>query len=151
MWGRTPQRHMVSPEKNPPTDWDVESGKNVKWKANVGSKSYGNHQRAELHSWQPAVPYHAHQTMVYKWEPDKWYRLKLRVDQQGEKALVRGKVWPRDGQEPADWTLTMESALPNGSGSPGLFGNSLVTPFQSFVYYDNIQVSDNKQGHANAQ
>ena len=42
MWGRTPQRHMVSPEKNPPTEWDVESGKNVKWKANVGSKSYGN-------------------------------------------------------------------------------------------------------------
>jgi outer membrane protein assembly factor BamB len=42
MWGRTPQRHMVSPEKNPPTDWDVESGKNIKWKAAVGSKSYGN-------------------------------------------------------------------------------------------------------------
>jgi hypothetical protein len=42
MWGRTPQRHMVSPEKNAPTEWDVESGKNVKWKANVGSKSYGN-------------------------------------------------------------------------------------------------------------
>jgi outer membrane protein assembly factor BamB len=41
-WGRPPQRHMVSPEKNPPTDWDVESGKNVKWKATVGSKSYGN-------------------------------------------------------------------------------------------------------------
>ncbi len=42
MWGRTPQRHMVSPEKNPPIDWNVESGKNVKWKAAVGSKSYGN-------------------------------------------------------------------------------------------------------------
>lgn len=42
MWGRTPQRHMVSPEKNPPIEWNVESGKNVKWKANVGSKSYGN-------------------------------------------------------------------------------------------------------------
>jgi outer membrane protein assembly factor BamB len=42
MWGRTPQRHMVSPEKNPPTDWDVESGRNIKWKAHVGSKSYGN-------------------------------------------------------------------------------------------------------------
>ena len=42
MWGRTPQRHMVSPEKNPPTEWDIESGKNVKWKAHVGSKSYGN-------------------------------------------------------------------------------------------------------------
>jgi outer membrane protein assembly factor BamB len=42
MWGRTAQRHMVSPEKNPPTDWDVESGKNIKWKAAIGSKSYGN-------------------------------------------------------------------------------------------------------------
>ena len=42
MWGRTPQRHMVSPERSAPTDWDVESGKNVKWKASVGSKSYGN-------------------------------------------------------------------------------------------------------------
>jgi outer membrane protein assembly factor BamB len=42
MWGRTNDRNMVTPEKNPPTDWDVESGKNIKWKAAVGSKSYGN-------------------------------------------------------------------------------------------------------------
>src|SRR5262245_53021357 len=42
MWGRTRERHMVSSEKNPPTEWDIESGKNLKWKAAVGSKSYGN-------------------------------------------------------------------------------------------------------------
>src|ERR1041385_1828402 len=42
MWGRTPSRNMVSPEKNPPVDFDFEKGKNIKWKAAVGSKSYGN-------------------------------------------------------------------------------------------------------------
>jgi outer membrane protein assembly factor BamB len=42
MWGRTPTRNMVSPDKNPPTDWDVDTGKNIKWVANLGSKSYGN-------------------------------------------------------------------------------------------------------------
>ncbi len=42
MWGRTPQRDMVSPDKNPPTDWDVATGKNVLWSAALGSKSYGN-------------------------------------------------------------------------------------------------------------
>ncbi len=42
MWGRTPSRNMVTPEKNPPTEFNVEDGKNVKWKAQVGSKSYGN-------------------------------------------------------------------------------------------------------------
>ena len=42
MWGRTPQRNMISPEKDPPTDWDVKTGKNVLWSASLGSKSYGN-------------------------------------------------------------------------------------------------------------
>src|SRR6185437_13119378 len=42
MWGRTPSRNMITPEKNPPVDFDFESGKNIKWKSPVGSKSYGN-------------------------------------------------------------------------------------------------------------
>ena len=42
MWGRTPERNMVSPEKDPPTDWDVKTGKNILWTASLGSKSYGN-------------------------------------------------------------------------------------------------------------
>ena len=42
MWGRTPQRNMVSPEKNAPTEWDVSSGVNIKWTAQLGSQSYGN-------------------------------------------------------------------------------------------------------------
>jgi outer membrane protein assembly factor BamB len=42
MFGRTPQRNMVSPDKNPPTDWDVQTGKNILWSATLGSLSYGN-------------------------------------------------------------------------------------------------------------
>lgn len=53
MWGRTPDRVMISPEKNPPTEWavkgtkdsegnDVKEDKNIKWEAQLGSQSYGN-------------------------------------------------------------------------------------------------------------
>lgn len=42
MWGGTPDRNMASNMKNPPTTWDVASKKNVRWKAAVGSQSYGN-------------------------------------------------------------------------------------------------------------
>jgi outer membrane protein assembly factor BamB len=42
MWGGAPERNMVSPMKGLPTSWDVKSGKNVKWVAELGSQSYGN-------------------------------------------------------------------------------------------------------------
>ena len=42
MWGGTPSRNMVSPLKGLPTTWDVKSGKNIKWVADLGSQSYGN-------------------------------------------------------------------------------------------------------------
>ena len=42
MWGGTPSRNMVSPMTGAPTEWDVKSGKNVKWVADLGSQSYGN-------------------------------------------------------------------------------------------------------------
>jgi outer membrane protein assembly factor BamB len=42
MWGGTPDRNMVSNMKNPPTEWDPQSKKNIKWVAAVGSQAYGN-------------------------------------------------------------------------------------------------------------
>jgi outer membrane protein assembly factor BamB len=42
MWGGTPDRNMVSNMKGLPTDWDVNTKKNVKWVAKLGSQSYGN-------------------------------------------------------------------------------------------------------------
>jgi outer membrane protein assembly factor BamB len=47
MWGGTPDRNMVSPMKGLPTEWDLKSGKNVKWVAELGSQSYGNPVVAE--------------------------------------------------------------------------------------------------------
>ncbi len=42
MWGGTPSRNMVSTLTGMPTEWDVKTGKNVKWVADLGSQSYGN-------------------------------------------------------------------------------------------------------------
>ena len=42
MWGGTPSRNMVSTMAGLPTTWDVKTGKNVKWVAELGSQSYGN-------------------------------------------------------------------------------------------------------------
>jgi outer membrane protein assembly factor BamB len=41
MWGGTPDRNMVS-SQNVVSSWDVKTGKNVKWVAQLGSQSYGN-------------------------------------------------------------------------------------------------------------
>jgi outer membrane protein assembly factor BamB len=42
MWGGTTVRNMVSSMTGAPTEWDVKSGKNVKWVSELGSQSYGN-------------------------------------------------------------------------------------------------------------
>jgi outer membrane protein assembly factor BamB len=42
MWGGTAQRNMTCAMKNLPEFWDVNSGKNIKWKATIGTNSYGN-------------------------------------------------------------------------------------------------------------
>lgn len=42
LYGESLQRNMVNTfEKNMPSEWDVESGKGVKWKAALGSRAYG--------------------------------------------------------------------------------------------------------------
>jgi outer membrane protein assembly factor BamB len=42
LFGGTVQRNMVNlTEKNTPTDWDVKTGKNIKWVAELGAKAYG--------------------------------------------------------------------------------------------------------------
>jgi outer membrane protein assembly factor BamB len=42
MWGGTPDRNMVSSMTGLPMEWDVKTGKNVKWVADLGSQTYGN-------------------------------------------------------------------------------------------------------------
>ena len=78
------------------------------------------------------------QRFPFAWEPNVWYTLKLRVDTDDERALIRGKIWPRDEAEPDDWTVTVEDPEPVREGSPGLIGYSPID-----IYYDNVRVMEN--------
>jgi len=42
MWGGTPVRNMVSDMRGLPVSWDIQTKKNVRWMATLGSQSYGN-------------------------------------------------------------------------------------------------------------
>lgn len=41
MWGGSPGRNAVNPAATIPTDWDLKTGRNVQWKAALGTYSYG--------------------------------------------------------------------------------------------------------------
>lgn len=41
-WAGSSLRNNVPDVKNIPTEWDVESGKNIRWSAALGSETYGN-------------------------------------------------------------------------------------------------------------
>jgi len=42
MWGGTADRNMASSMKGLPASWDIQTRKNVKWVAKLGSQTYGN-------------------------------------------------------------------------------------------------------------
>ena len=99
---------------------------------------FGNGQKLELHPWQAADEMTAR--VDFKWDPDKWYRMKLRVDQQKDgTARVRGKVWPADGPEPDAWTIEKIDKIPHAVGSPGIYADGI-----SDVYFDNVKVYRNQ-------
>ncbi len=83
---------------------------------------------------------------AFAWKPGVWYTIKLQASNDGDKAVLRAKVWPRDSQEPAQWTLTAEDPSPNRIGAPGFFGNAKDTEF----YVDNVVVTPNAAAAAGA-
>ena len=42
MWGGSPLRNNTPEGRNLPVEWDVESLRNIKWRARLGSQTYGN-------------------------------------------------------------------------------------------------------------
>ncbi len=97
----------------------------------------GNAQRIQLQSW--AAELRIDERVEYAWEPNVWYTLKLRVDVEADRAVIRGKVWKRDEAEPAEWTITTEDPEPLRQGSPGLIAYSPID-----VYLDNVSVMENQ-------
>ena len=59
----------------------------------------------------------------------------VRLEDDG--AHVLGKVWMRDKEEPADWTMEAVDPHPNLEGSPGLYVYNLADS-----YYDNVIVTE---------
>jgi hypothetical protein len=97
----------------------------------------GGHQKLQVRSWQAGL--RMMQEVGFAWEPDVWYAMKMRVEEESGKGVIRGKVWPRDQAEPEEWSIAVEDPLPIRSGSPGLSGYS-PTP----LYFDNVKVTRNK-------
>lgn len=93
----------------------------------------GGYKQLRLIGWVP-MP-RVTKTMPFELQRGKWYTLKCRVDQAGDKANVRGKIWLRDEPEPAAWTIEMEDHQPYRNGSPGL---ACFSP--SEIWFDNVKV-----------
>ncbi|MFQ5865071.1 MAG: PQQ-binding-like beta-propeller repeat protein [bacterium] len=94
----------------------------------------GRKQRLQIRCWPAEL--RMMKQIDFKWHPDVWYTMKLRVDIKGDKAVVKGKVWPRDEKEPEAWTITAEDPIPNLHGSPGLYGDAVTN-----IYYDNVKIA----------
>lgn len=135
-----------------PTDWsnytmeaDVRVTEKRRQMGDVGITAqrytlfaFGNNQQLEMNSWEPEP---ARAVFVpFTWQPDKWYRLKLRVENTSDgKARVRGKGWAVGDPEPAGWMIDKIDPIPNQQGSPGIFVDARFG-----AYFDNIKVTPNQ-------
>ncbi|MEE9601806.1 MAG: PQQ-binding-like beta-propeller repeat protein [Thermoguttaceae bacterium] len=97
----------------------------------------GASQQLELRTWGTVL--RMAETIPYEWQPGEWYTMKMSVTLEDGNAIVHGKIWPRDSEEPAEWTLTATDPSPNLTGAPGLWG---ITKDAEF-YMDNITVTKN--------
>jgi hypothetical protein len=96
----------------------------------------GEHQVVEMRSWHSARRMYTN--VPFAWEPETWYRARFEVRANDDEAVLRGKIWPRDQDEPEAWTIETIDPHPIPAGSPGLSAYS-PTP----VYFDNIEVTEN--------
>lgn len=99
---------------------------------------YGNTQQLKIEPWEPEIQ----RTVMapFEWKPDKWYHLKIRVENQPDgKVIARGKAWPTGDPEPAKWTIEKTDPIGNREGAPGVFVDA-----QFGVYLDNLKVTANQ-------
>ena len=107
----------------------------------------GMTKELELSRWRDEPTHALRKKIPLEMKADQWYRMKLRVDMKGGKASVQGKVWPRDEQEPAGWTIEFQDPCANREGAPGLFVFSNGTTDKSDgaeVFIDQFQVYANE-------
>ena len=96
-------------------------------------------QNLQIRSWTPQLELRFAKTVPFEWKPDTWYVMKFQAANADGKAVLKGKVWPRGTDEPAEWSIEAEDETPNTIGSPGTFGQAT----DAEIYYDNIKVFPN--------
>jgi outer membrane protein assembly factor BamB len=97
----------------------------------------GESQQLQIRTW--AAQLRMAKSTPVQWEANVWYTLKFEASVKDGVAELRGKVWPRDQSEPAEWTVTATDEAANLIGSPGLFGNAT----NAEVFIDNVNVKKN--------
>lgn len=80
------------------------------------------------------------QSVPFKMKANQWYRLKTRVKAKPDgSGTIYAKAWPRDQEEPAEWTLEVPVRHCQPHGSPGILAFSPQS--QKRVYIDNIKIT----------
>ena len=96
----------------------------------------GNAQTLMVRTWLSELERFSKEVPL-EWDPDVWYRLKLRVEPRDDgSTLIRGRVWPKGESEPTRWTIEAVDAIGHARGSPGIYGYSSAD-----IHYDNLKVT----------
>ncbi len=96
----------------------------------------GNAQTLMIRTWLSEMERFSKE-IDFSWDPDVWYRIKLRVDPAADgSTAVRGKVWEKGKPEPEAWTIEAVDPIGHSQGSPGIYGYSSAD-----IYYDNLKVT----------
>jgi outer membrane protein assembly factor BamB len=97
-------------------------------------------QVLQIRSWTSRLENRFAKTIPFQWKQMTWYTMKFQAVTEGAATTLRGKVWERGTEEPADWTIEATDATGNMQGSPGMFGNATRAQF----YVDNVSVTPNQ-------
>ena len=130
-------------QKNYEVEAEVLSKESRRRMADVGLVSHrytlalmGNAQTLMIRTWLSELGRFSKE-VDFPWDPDVWYRIKLRVEPAADgSAAVRGKVWGKGKPEPEAWSIEATDPLGHGRGSPGIYGYSSAD-----IYYDNLKVT----------
>ncbi|MDB4614493.1 PQQ-like beta-propeller repeat protein [bacterium] len=97
----------------------------------------GAMKQLEIRTWPPQR--RMAQAIPLEWKPNVWYTMKMQAAVEGDKSVLRGKVWERDAEEPKEWMVVADDVSPNVIGSPGIFGNAR----DAEILYDNFKITPN--------
>jgi outer membrane protein assembly factor BamB len=135
-----------------PTTWsdytyeaDVRSGTRRRQMGDVGIIAqryaltlYGTTQKLKIEPWEEEIQRTV--TLPYTWAADKWYHLKLRVENlPNGQVRARGKAYPKGDPEPAEWMIEKVDPIGNRQGAPGIFMDA-----QFGAALDNLSLSKNQ-------